>query len=69
MSPRLHNHDTMTIVELFFMSVPFFYNMSCNVGALKIVQLSAVLCLTPRIAVKVRVRARARGWRFFFCLC
>ena len=61
MSPRLHNHDTMTIVELFFMYVLFFYNMSCNVGVLKIVQLSAVLCLGPSVTVKVRVRARARG--------
>ena len=50
MSPRLHHHDTMTVVELFFMYVPFvhvyvpfFYNMLCNVSALKTVQFTAVV--------------------------
>ena len=42
--PRLHHHDIMTIVELFFIYVQYVrYNTSRNVGALKIVQCTAVV--------------------------
>ena len=40
--PELHHHDIMTIVEFFFIYVPF-VTMSCNVGALKIAQCTAVV--------------------------
>ena len=33
--PRLHHHDIMTVVELFFIYIPFRYNTFCNVGTLK----------------------------------
>ena len=39
--PRLHHHDIMTIVELFFIYIPFV--TSCNVGALKTAQCTAVV--------------------------
>ena len=39
--PRLHHHDIMAIVELFFIYVLFV--TACNVGALKIAQCTAVV--------------------------
>ena len=76
--PRLHHHDIMAIVGLFFIRIV--YNLSRNVGALKVTNLhySRQQCVVAEwswrsIAVRVRVRVRAREWDFsllffFFCV-
>ena len=77
--PRLHHHDIMAIVGLFFIRIV--YNLSCNVGALKVTNLhySRQQCvvaewswrsITVRVRVRVRVRARERDFSLlFFFLC
>ena len=72
--PTLHHHDIMTIVGCSSYTYVC-YNMSRNVGALKIVYLhcSRQQCVVAKwsgcsITVRVRVRARAREWIFFFCV-
>ena len=69
--PRLHHHDIMAIVGLFFIRIV--YNLSCNVGALKVTNLhySRQQCVVAEwsrrsitVRVRVRVRARAREWDF-----
>ena len=41
--PRLHHHDIMTIVELFFIYVLFVTINMCNVGTLKTTQCTVVV--------------------------
>ena len=57
--PKLHHHDIMTIVELFFIRTVC-YNTSRNVGLLKL-HCSRQQCLVAKWSgrsVTVRVRAR-----------
>ena len=69
--PRLHHHDIMAIVGLFFIRIV--YNLSCNVGALKVTNLhySRQQCVVAEwswrsITVRVRVRARERDFSLLF---
>ena len=83
--PRLHHHDIMTNVGLFFIYLPFItichicivhYNTSHNVGALKVANLhcSHQWCVIAEWSgrsntVRVRIRARTREWDFSLLFC
>ena len=73
--PRLHHHDIMTIVELFFIYVPF-STLRCIMLVPKdsAVHCSRQQCLVAKwsghsVTVRFRVRVRARARESFFCLC
>ena len=67
--PRLHHHDIMTIVELFFIYVPF-----VTIG--RIMCVSALQSSTVSCSQMVRAQCYSQGQRqgmgffpSFFCLC
>ena len=68
--PRLHHHDIMTIVELFFIYI-LFVTRRCICWCINnsAVHCSCQQCLVAewsQRSVTVRARARAREWDFSF---